>query len=599
MSDEKIYIDYYKQAFLKFHIELNNMGMLRQLYLYERRIFWKQIPYGVYKYEQAILILEKYSKQIENKIKEIVSKKSFLYWIHVYRRIAPEEPINGATKNEIMHTRRIMEISFQKYGMQKFCSHIARSKKIEISKIFNGLLLTPDYSLERKMVEQAPDMLVLTDFTVMELKEIYDLEKLCYEINLINKAIRIIGKGCLLNYQKDINWYNFSSTDALDKLMTIYDKRINDNGINSSYLGVYYANYVKEKTENYCFFPIYNVGDNSFDLFKELFHSLYDMEFTCLINDSPNFIFHGFDIKSYYLSHKEASKSFYETNKISFEAILVVIYFFFSVIFSKFDKPEFLLNYLFRGYSINSKTDILRLLDKNKKQISKKIGISDISISRNDFDEAISYLTFTDTKKSLLDLNYCSLYYPFYEVENNLLIDFSWIFKTFLTLFFRLKMNDQNFKGTILENVIATEDSIIPTSKITALDETSHQIDYSFMKDDVLYILECKVVSMSLDYERGVKKAVEYRTSDVVERALDEVDIKAKWLIEHKEILNKYAPSAKYIVPIGVSAFIEYIPSFDKKYWLNDEIPRVLLPKEVELLKQKGTNILYNKMPIY
>ncbi|MBP5602657.1 MAG: hypothetical protein J6X78_07990 [Treponema sp.] len=598
MSDEKVYWDYYKQAFLHFHIELENLGVMRQLYLIERRKFWKSIPLKEYEYEEATMLLSDYSRQLEIVASNIISQKSFLYWIHVYRRIAPAIPKPGATILDILNTRRIMEIAFQKYGKQGFCSHIARSKQIAISQIFNGLLLTEDYSTERRIIEKAPDMLVLTDFGVNELKEIYELEKICLEIHLVNKMYRILGKGCKLNYINANEWYNFTITNDAVKLMQIYDNRINLNKVNSSYLGVYYSNISSKKPDSYCLFPTYNVGNISFDNFKEIFAKLYKMEFTCLVNDCPNFVFYEFDIRSYYLAHKEASESFYETNKISFEALLCVIYFFFSVVFSDFKKPEFLLNYLFRGYSIRSKKDIIRNLENNKTSIKSKIGINNKEISRKDFEDAINFLSFSNKNRNLLDLSYCSLYFPFYEVSNNLLIDYSWMFKTFLTLFFKLKMDDQNFKGTILENSLKTSESILPTDTIKAQDGTEHQIDYSFMKDDVLFILECKVVSMSLAYERGDKKAVDYRTVDVVERALTEIDIKADWLIKHKEIILKYVPQAKCIVPIGVSAFVEYMPSIDKRYWLTDEIPRVLLPKEVEFIKTNPVNILYNKIKI-
>jgi len=598
MSDEKVYWDYYKQAFLHFHIELENMGVMRQLYLIERRKFWKNIPRKEYEYEEAISLLADYSRRLETVASNIISQKSFLYWIHVHRRIAPAIPKPGSTILDILNTRRIMEIAFQKYGKQGFCSHIARSKQINVSQIFNGLLLTEDYSTESMIIEKAPDMLVLTDFGVNELKEIYELEKICLEIHLVNKMYRILGKGCKLNYINVNEWFNFTITNEAEKLMQIYDNRINLNKVNSSYLRVYYSNISSEKNDSYCLFPTYNVGNISFDIFKEIFAKLYKMEFTCLVNDCPNFVLYGFDIRSYYLAHKEASESFYETNKISFEALLCVIYFFFSVVFSDFRKPEFLLNYLFRGYTIRSKKDIIRNLEKNITFIKLKIGITNKEISKQDFENAINFLTFSNKNRNLLDLSYCSLYYPFYEVSNNLLIDYSWMFKTFLTLFFKLKMDDQNFKGTILENSLKTTESILPTDTIKAQDGTEHQIDYSFMKDDVLFILECKVVSMSLAYERGDKKDVDYRTVDVVERALSEIDIKADWLIKHKEIIQKYAPQAKYIVPIGVSAFVEYMPSTEKKYWLTDEIPRVLLPKEVEFIKTNPVNILYNKIKI-
>jgi hypothetical protein len=36
----------------------------------------------------------------------------------------------------------------------------------------------------------------------------------------------------------------------------------------------------------------------------------------------------------------------------------------------------------------------------------------------------------------------------------------------------------------------------------------------------------------------------------------------------------------KYILPIGLSAFKEFTPSSDKKYWISKTIPRVLTIEE-------------------
>jgi len=58
--------------------------------------------------------------------------------------------------------------------------------------------------------------------------------------------------------------------------------------------------------------------------------------------------------------------------------------------------------------------------------------------------------------------------------------------------------------------------------------------------------------------------------------------------------------SYDYILPVGVSPFVEFIPSKDKRYWISDTIPRVLTVKEFnDLINDKSTiTNTYNKVQI-
>lgn len=599
MSKQTLYKDYSRSAFSYFHNELEkNYSTKRQPHLICRREFWKNVKPGKYTYEEALPFLEQYSKLIENKIKMIVSTKSYMYWIHVYRRIFPGKITENCTELEILNTRRIMEIAFQKYGKTGLCSHIAKLKSITLDKVFNGLYLRQEFLSDYMVLTKSADMLVLTDFGVEELEEIYNIEKLCFELHKINRTYRILGKGALLNYSERNTWDTISISPDISFLIESFDKRLDNNAICSSYLGVYYTDKEKITDKAPCIFPIYNVSNITFSDYATLLKDTYDLEIESLINDQPNFVFMEFDIFNFYKQHKDVSDFFYNTNKVSFELLLIIIYHFFLQIFSKFENPGKLFNFFFRAYSIYTKTKLISSIKSDTKRIEKLLDMPDKTYTNKEIEAALSYLCFDESKRFLLDLNYCSLYYPFYNLDHELLIDFSWIYRTFLTFFFRLKMPDQNFKGTILEKSLVTTPSILPTKSIKASDKTEHQMDYSFIKDKVLYILECKSVSMSVDYEKGNKEAIERRTEEVVNRSLKECDEKVQWLINHKEIIKQYAPDAEFIVPIGISAFTEYIPSKSHYYWLNDELPRVLTPKEISELRKEDIDIKYNKYKI-
>jgi hypothetical protein len=60
-----------------------------------------------------------------------------------------------------------------------------------------------------------------------------------------------------------------------------------------------------------------------------------------------------------------------------------------------------------------------------------------------------------------------------------------------------------------------------------------------------------------------------------------EVDDKAHWLTAHPRGRNYDLGKYQGIIPLGVSPFVEYIPSLNARYWLKDGLPRVLTPNEL------------------
>jgi len=110
------------------------------------------------------------------------------------------------------------------------------------------------------------------------------------------------------------------------------------------------------------------------------------------------------------------------------------------------------------------------------------------------------------------------------------------------------------------------------------------QIDYAVAIDSHLVIAECKAVGRSIGFDRGDPQSIKYRTDNVVELSLSQVDEKANWLAIHQVGRNYNIAKYDYILPIAISPFVEFIPSQDTRYWVTKDIPRVLMPEEFEQL---------------
>jgi hypothetical protein len=160
-------------------------------------------------------------------------------------------------------------------------------------------------------------------------------------------------------------------------------------------------------------------------------------------------------------------------------------------------------------------------------------------------------------------------------------VDYAWIHRRLYDLFLGVSISDQNFKGLALETAVAEESSVLPQGRCKALDGTERQIDYAYSVEDHLVVVECKAVSRSIAYDRGDPEAILYRQKNVVDRALKEADEKAAWIVERPVGKNYDITRFRDVLPIAVSPFVEFIPSKSSRYWISNDVARVLTPEEL------------------
>jgi len=178
--------------------------------------------------------------------------------------------------------------------------------------------------------------------------------------------------------------------------------------------------------------------------------------------------------------------------------------------------------------------------------------------------------------------------------ENMYYIDYSKVPVILENLFYDLDLNKQSFRGDTLEEAISNNEPFLPTYPLKAFDNTKKQIDYSIKVGNILIIVECKVVAKASSVYAGSAQSIKYRNKHVVKRALREVDEKANWLQKNNHGKNYNTEGVKYILPIAISPFTEFIPKKERYYWVKKNIPRVLTPKELDTLtknKLKSTDL--------
>ena len=341
------------------------------------------------------------------------------------------------------------------------------------------------------------------------------------------------------------------------------------------------------------FIPTYNVGGVTTSDVKELFGKLYRVRIESDV--TFNFAWFPFDLREYRKAHLPFAPAFYEKYGVPLDAVLTVVAGLSFRVFYSWCQTRGIsfFRYWQRAYEgPYPRQSILEEIMQFIPAACKTLGIKKTSISSHEVESAVRFWELDMSKRRDIDLSYSGPHYVFLPAKDgHVFIDYAWIYRRLYDLFAGIRIPDQQFKGSSLERMISKARSALPTKPCKAHTGERRQVDYGVACGPHLVIAECKAVWRSIAFDRGEPQAVEYRTKNVIERGLSEVDDKARWLAAHPVGTNYDVTSYEDILPVVISPFVEFIPSRDTRYWVSKDIPRVLTPIEFE-------NLLNDEPPI-
>jgi hypothetical protein len=569
------YLDYYNRPFILFHNYIKDKIPKNTNYL--RSNFWRIIPEGLYENLNAQDLFFSYSKSLEKRAKEIIEKYSIEYWLHLSRRIGIGSGGENKHHVTIITNRFYILALIQKYGLIKRCGHVDDSKKIDISQVFNGLLMSEEFTIERQIIQNQPSQIVFTDFGPENLIEYYKVEKLAYELWVCAAKLRAIGKGAIIVVDQNYEGFFYEAPDEqLDKLIESYDSRLSSNL--ASETGTVFANEIIDK-DSEIFLPVINTNNISITYLKPILKEFLQIDHE---GEAPvNFLMVPFPIKKFIKTHLPFDNDFVTKYNISFTKIIATFsalcyrYFYMTVI----EKCPTFIKVTMRGYEgVSKKDEIINEINYFKSTICKTLEIE--VPSKEEIDKAFEFLELRDQNSiDVFDLSTLKIFLK--ANEDYYFIDYT-VIPTFLDhLFNQIELNHYQFRGELLEKSTGI-DTFLPTKPCKSINGEKRQIDFSFRYEDYLILGECKVVSRKNSYFLGSYKAIKLREVKVVNKGLREADEKADWLIRNPVGTNYNIQAVKYILPIAISPFVEYIPSTDKWFWINDLLPRVLSLQEVK-----------------
>jgi len=579
-EDRQMIIEYYQPTFAKLHSQLSGKFFPPP----KRASFWRMLIPGKYSPPRALPLLDLYFRELEKELALELSQQSIAYWLHLYRRLAPDCIDSEQRPGIVLETRAILEAAMQKYAKLAPCSRIGLSNEVDSSRILNRMLLDEDIPKDlrsrfKKFFENN-SMLVLLEFGKKELCQFYRLEALAHEIWSTIAKRRIIAKGAPLIVNPDLPYISDDRSRELHKLVAIYDSR--DKTLIASATGTIFGDISRRQEHNsYVLFPLYNVERTPAIEFKQFFDA-FDISFELVENFSFNFNWLPFELKEYHDAHLPFSNSFKEKYGLPFEHIIAVIDALLMRVLAQWqDDTKEIFNYWQRAYKPTFRNFIISEVSKYLPLTIERLGLS---INSDDIDVSaiISFFELTEDKRKDIDLATQGPHYLILPFKgDSIFIDYAWIVQLFYNLFYNVELDDQNFKGDVLEALVREQSSPLSSKQLHAKDGTSKQVDAAFDKGKLLISVECKAKCMSFGFFRGDPEAIEHRNK-FIDNALSDADNKAKWLASHPLGTNYDIRKFDYILAIVVTPFKEYIPSLDSRYWLEEDVPRILTPRELK-----------------
>ena len=332
------------------------------------------------------------------------------------------------------------------------------------------------------------------------------------------------------------------------------------------------------------FLPTYNLTGLTLESFGDMFQRSFSLSLNPQQDFKFNFIWFPFNLRGFRQVHLPLANAFQDTYGVDLDSVLVVIAALTYRLFYIWCKKEtlHLIQDWQRAYNgPHKKESILEGIRDFLPEAIQILNLPSDAVDHLDIESSVNFWTLTPEKREHIDLAYPGPHYIFLPAKQEyVFMDYAWIARRLYDLFLGIHIEDQNYKGDALELSISGAPSILPKGPCESLSGKKKQIDHAAGLGQHLVIAECKAVGKSIGFDRGDPKSIKYRRTNVIERALNEADEKAIWLSRNPKGKNYDISQYRDILPIGVSPFVEFIPSLNARYWITDGVPRILTPAE-------------------
>lgn len=535
---------------------------------------------------------------LESEMARILATRSVMFWLHVYRRIAPFSADERGQSRDWVTThliRDMVESAIQKYGAIDDCWEFALSNEVDPSIVLGGwfsksLELLPDRAHRDALASALLDQpaLVIVDFDANNLSDIYEVEGLAFEYWQITAKLRAIGKGAeVMVLPGPMLCYNEGSTPW--DLMASFDARAQQYGdFDNSSLGVWIE-------------PDDNTLKNTFTFAPNTRNEKVSSIFVALglqISVPPdahdiNYVPHRFDAYKFCERHAYIAERFEARKGFSLKVLPVVFECLsdrlinFSHPFSKVLTVEesaglSFFNLCRRAYSLKNDASY----DFVERECIKRV----VSRCKLTEEEAcaqvaaiLASLKLSHVTRSVIGLWSRGPRFPIMKVPGGYLFDFYGIHRYFHNLFVGVR-EDNTDRGYVFEDAFRTALTnagiVLEQRDFTFQDGTKAEADAVFYVGDKLVVVDCLSVWRPLDFDIARPATMNKRQAMLDEKITKSLARVAK-LRANPVGRNFDFSNAREFVTLVATPFTEWLWDRSDRLWHDASTPRVMRANEL------------------
>ena len=531
-----------------------------------------------------------YMNIAEEELKDIISEYGLYelyFWTH---RIPPENTFNKSEDLTIFLYREVLNLAIIKYG------DIIKNISFE-----SDTSILPSYIIGKNAIDDP-----LTPQIRRTLIACYELEILSMLFIYATQIYRMYCKGGRLVETGDCKFgCAVDKNKDLPYLTSLYDKRISSvnnilshagSNINISYL----RKKATDKRKKSFSATLFSINpDNRYKI-----PIINERKMITKLNS--NYIPYPVSLREYYeymLLFKDEFKLEYGFSVENFISYLLSASALCTLQYLRNIKYQY--DILQRAYTVTKRKDHLRnLVETIKRGYSIQLGKGNL---HKEFNKIFDFLVYRENTPREVDLwtrGPRKIYIP---ITNEYFITdysgFSGLISTIMLPISRIAGETGNKKSAHFEKETNTEiikifgrnSYWIGREKVYTDKNECREVDASFYLGKFLFILECKSVNVSFGFDKGDVKSLNYRIEKSKE-GLNQVEDTALFIAKNKHNLTKQIPkSVKYIIPILITPFPEYMWEKSENLFLDKDLPRVLTLKELQQIKNMDLNKLIGR----
>lgn len=574
------------------HIELDKELVRFKKIVFDEAISKKQNTSG-----NQIDFLIEYLAQCELQIKAHAEKYSIYELLYWSRRFGPQN-IFEVSELTVMIYREIQTLCIYKYGSPVENIHVDENNSVY-----------PKYLIEYHNLEYLESLKKIQDNKlpaniVVVLLDVIRIEILCFIYTYGTQIYRVVNKEGIIKVDKETKTLFADTSKDIDFLLKVYDERLSKSNL-FSIMGSFVD--IQEFRENESFFcPHFQLNvdhkikakifKGSSDSYKEIFvtgtedYQIAANYFLSAINTR--------NIYDFLKLFEDEFETYYGFTIMEFTLFLSYLGFKVFNDFRKNINAQFsLLNRAYTVAHFNLETfgeDFSSLSSQLFKIIFNKELTHQIDIVK-----ILKSFLLTSKNQADIDIWTRGPKRFLYQVSDTFMV----IDYTCLTDILSYIVKDITSKDGEIGNrrsihfekaIVAELESIIALDKIwvcrneIAANGNKKEIDASFVLDDVLILLEAKAVNVSLGFDKGDKKAIDFRINKM-SQALNEVKAKGAFIRDNFHHLAPNLPTGvKFICPMVISSYPEYIWEKSEELFISEDLklPRIITVTDLkELVK--------------